>query len=381
MLETEPLSDHSVKPTTKRISSRTLESLYEPSESEHALPRSEVSWPNIAIAIFGVLLPAVTVTAVFYNGMHAAVGVLLRHPIETLLQFALVAIIPIGNLLVLHLTAKKSYKHCARTGMINGLATGAATAVLIACFVALILHYPCAQGDSSDYYMGEGNMQTVSVIALFSIFASLVLAFRLRNFWETDAARLRQTIYSVLGVVLAFVTVGATELRPTVVRLAEQNAINGNPEQIKEGLLLLRRMDVKKDLTMDIADVTTGGLSGMFLRTAPQDRLRLFFLATGKVYDDDKGGIQSVSNMSDAYLGSHVVGSKLPGLSLVRSELSGAVNGQSVVADLDWTYVFKNASAESREVRGRNAVARRCSGVGCDLMAKRPAAQQHHRFD
>ncbi len=124
----------------------------------------------------------------------------------------------------------------------------------------------------------------------------------------------------------------------------------------KDSLNLLRRLDCEKDLNMDIADIRTGGLSAIFLSIPPSERRQIYFAVTGKPYNDNKGGVETISNMPDSYLGYHVVGNSIPGLSLVRSELSGTVNGQSLTSSLDWTYVFRNNTSNLQEARAELAL-------------------------
>jgi len=103
-----------------------------------------------------------------------------------------------------------------------------------------------------------------------------------------------------------------------MIKMAEQAAVSGSEPDKKQSLSLLRRLNCEKDLNMDIASPTTGGLAGLFLQVAPDDSRQLYFAVTGKPYNDNKGGAETISYMPDSYLGHHVVGTVIPGLSLKR---------------------------------------------------------------
>jgi hypothetical protein len=158
---------------------------------------------------------------------------------------------------------------------------------------------------------------------------------------------MRQLLYSGMGVLLSLIAVGASESRFIALRLAEQAAVNGGPSKA-DALSLMRSLGCEKDLTMDIGASQSGGLSGLFLPIDAGVRRELFFEATGRPFTE-RAELVKLSTMPDRYLGTHVVGDLVPGLSLARSEISGAVNAKNLTSNLDWTFVFKNTAYNDLE--------------------------------
>jgi hypothetical protein len=305
--------------------------------------------------VFGVMLPTLALAGAGYFGFMPACGLFLRHPIETLVQFGLAICIPLGNYVAWKRITTRNYRNSTRVGIFNGLSIGGAALVTAACAAVQMVSDPAAL----DKYSPSGHMldfQITGLIAFLSFLVSLYLAFELKGTWETQSARIRQSLYSVLGIVISVFALAGSEVRPTIIRMAEQAEVSGTNQDKKDSLSLLRKLDCEKDLNMDVADIRTGGLSAMLLSIPPEERRQIYFAATGKPYNDNKGGVETISNLPDSYLGYHVVGNSIPGLSLVRSELSGTVNGQSLTSSLDWTCVFKNITANLQEARAELAL-------------------------
>ncbi|HEY9776840.1 MAG TPA: hypothetical protein V6C81_23960 [Planktothrix sp.] len=303
-----------------------------------------VGWDATPIVCMGVIFPGLTLLALAGTLPEETCGAFLRHPIESIVQFALAVCIPMGNFIAWKRVRLQQCKNAAGTGILNGIAFGGAMLGMVGALAGLLLGYPLA----SDHAAG---FQWVGFVALFSALVSIYLMMQLRGSWETSSARNRQTLYSLFGVFLALFGVAISEGRPTIIRIAEGKAINGTAEEKDGAIDLLRQLNCEKDLRMDIADVRSGGLSGLFLPIDSTMAKDLYFEAVGTPYHDNKGGASSVMDMPDSYLGSHVVGTVIPELSVARSEISGSVNADTLSSSLDWTMVLKNSGWQDREAR------------------------------
>ncbi|MBS2008091.1 MAG: hypothetical protein JST01_13675, partial [Cyanobacteria bacterium SZAS TMP-1] len=90
---------------------------------------------------------------------------------------------------------------------------------------------------------------------------------------------------------------------------------------------------------------------------------QLYFNLTARPYEsiadlgaDDGTGDQVFSNSYDQFLASQVIGEVVPGLSLKRSQIRGAINSRTLTSNLEWTFVLKNKGATYSEARAEIAL-------------------------
>jgi len=290
------------------------------------------------------------------------VEMLLRHPLETLLQYALVAVIPIGNYLVWNRLRQKNFANVIRIGLLSGLTVGTPLLISAICLIASFTGIQSQDGTCIDH---PTTLSCCGAIAAVSLFASLYLMRKLCRSWETQGARNSQLVYSLAGIFLSLCVVGASEGRQTVLKLAERAAMTEDTAQRASALSILHAplLDSATELKRDIADPRSGGLSGMLLGINPDASKQLYFNMTASPYesiadiDTDTGAGDPVfSHSYDKFLANQVIGDVLSGLSLKRSQLRGAINSSSLTSNLEWTFVLKNKSNNYCEARAEIAL-------------------------
>ncbi len=303
----------------------------------------------IAVMTLGVILPSLFLI-LFCGVCHERICMLLiKHPVETLCEIVLALCVPVGNFSVWSAICRNDMRFAMRRGLQNGLSIGASF-IFVAVSVAAI-----CMGRVNIYWLQEihsfaTGFAVIALTFLASMAASIYLAYELREQREFKSAKLRTTIYSGLGVVLAVFGFLGSEAKSMYMRVAEHMAFAGNSrdEQVN-GLKMLRGLNPEQDMRLECADPRTVGLPGLFIPINTSTQQQLYFAAFGKPFRDDRSA--DLSGFSNDYLHRHVVGAMIPELSLVRSGMDGAVNPDSLSSTVSWTFVFKNTAYEDKEAR------------------------------
>lgn len=333
-----------------------------PEESDSSALQKQLNATDIAILITGTALPGASIAMVALTNLVMGTEMVLRHPLETLLQYALVLTIPVGNYVVWSRLKQRNLGNVLRTGLLNGLAVGASSLVLVGSIAACALGYPAIDNYSINH---QNEYAICAMLSFCALAASLKLMQMLRLIWETDGARSSQLLYSLAGVLLSLLVVGGSEARQVAVRLNEKAALSEEPEKRAAALenLRLPLLDSAQELKRDIAAPRTGGLSGLFLGLNDVSSRQLYFALTAQPYEaitdlavDDQSNDMLTSSSYDAFLARQVVGDSIKGFSLKRSQLSGLINARSLTANLDWTFVLKNGSNAAQEARAEIAL-------------------------
>lgn len=326
-----------------------------PEESDSSALHKQLNATDIAILITGTALPGAAIAMVALNNLVMGTEMVLRHPLETLLQYAIVLTIPVGDYVVWSRLKHRKLGNALRTGILNGLAVGACSLVLAGSIAACALGYPAIDNYSISH---QSEYAICAMLAFCALAANLKMMQMLRLIWETDGARKSQLIYSMAGVLLSLLVVGGSEARQVAVRINEKAALSEDPEKRAEALENLRLpfLDSAQELKRDIAAPRTGGLSGLFLGLNDASSRQLYFALTAQPYEaitdlaiDDQSNDMLTSTSYDNFLARQVVGDSIKGFSLKRSQLSGLINARSLTANLDWTFVLKNGSNAAQE--------------------------------
>lgn len=306
---------------------------------------------GLTIMFAGVVLPLFAIVTTAILNMEAIWHMALRHPLETLVQAALVAAIPLGNNLVWIALVKNDGRNPGRMGLISGVTAGMSLLIFGISIAAVILKYPTA-----DVFQVEHPFAFVGIAAvtILSAAVSLVLCERLRRSKGTRRAQSLSAIFSLFGVLLTLTGIGISEAHSAFVRYAELLAVSESPSQRETGLTMLRVLNPEYSLRLECTDPRTAGLAGLFFPIDSVSQKQVYFAVTGKPFHDDKTA--DVAVMTDDYLKRHVVGSPVAGLSLVRSALTGDVNSHTLSSTFNWTFVFKNKSFNDQEARAELAL-------------------------
>jgi hypothetical protein len=352
-----------------QLETRAPESTLEPDITQSCTadpdqPQKKSIWSDAegyVVMGFGVILPGTTLALMAGNGCHAGAEMIMRHPIETIVQLVLAGSIPFGNFVVWRRLCDRNYRNAAGIGALNGMCIGSSLLAAIACLAAYIMKYPLIEEGTAISH--ELDATICGLVALGALCAAIHLSVKSRNIWETNGAKIRQMVYALFGMALSFVAITGSEGRQAAVRFAEQAAVNETGAKKADALSMLQMLDSEREIRMDINDARSGGLSGMFLRLDPSARRQLYFAVAAKPYEalselagaDDANAM--ITNSSyDKYLASNVVGEVLPGFSLARSQISGTVNAKALTSEIDWTMVLKNKTYLEQEARAEFAL-------------------------
>ena len=317
---------------------------FDPPPEDHVPAAKTSVWKSqegVTIMIAGVFLPACLMAVSSVVCAERIVRVIFKHPVETLVEIALLLLIPIANYLAWSALCRKDSRHPVVLGLVNGLATMTAMVAAIVAASSTFFGYPPA-------------FLFLTVIAGASCATSCYLTIKMRESAMTQLSRNRKLLYTISGCALSVLALAACEAKGTAVRFGEYLALSSSARDHKAGLTWLHNLDCEQDLRMQCADDRAAGIPGLYFRIDPAKERELYFTVIGKPYGNSL--TDSVYAMSDEYLSRHIVGSKVDGLSLVRSAITGTISPQSLSSTMDWTFVFKNATFNDQEARAEIAV-------------------------
>lgn len=324
---------------------------FETLEDFHLAPPSAEgvwgTWLGIALMAFGVISPSMLLLSAGFACSDRIALLILKHPIETLLECALVVMVPLANYLTWAALCRKDMRSFKRVGIINGMAVGTSFTIAMIASAAVILHYPAI--DENTGLPHYGVFTTIAAVSWGACLVAGFLADALRRTREIRKSRMTAMLYAVFGVMISIVTFAASEAQSICLRIAEHMAISESPGEREQGLSVLRTWNPERDLNMECADARSAGIPGLFLRIDPITQRKLYFAVTGKPYRDDKS--TNFSSMPDDYLRKHVVGAPVDGLSLKFLGIAGSVNPETLSSTQYWTFVFKNKTYNNQEAR------------------------------
>jgi len=301
----------------------------------------------IGVMTLGVMLPALLLAAAAVTCYDRVTMMLLKHPLETIIEIALAALVPCANFVVWRALTRDDRRFAKRRGIMNGMAIGASAVIAAVTWAAVILHYPSVDQSSGNPH--SGAFTSIAVIASLAAAASVYIANLMRLSRELRSSQVRTVLYSLIGVLFSTLLFIGAEAKSAAIRVAEYMSTSESAQERKSGLDFLRQLNPERDLMMECADVRTAGIPGLFIRIEPTTQRQLYFAVTGKPFRDDKSS--NFSSMPDDYLQKHVVGAPISGLSLVRSAMTGVVNPSTLSATINWTFVFKNRTYNKQEAR------------------------------
>jgi len=330
--------------------------------------------PSIWIITLGVVLPALMLVSALVTNHLQLTLLLLKHPIESVCEFALLMLVPIANFNTWNSLLKNNFKSPIKRGLLNGMAITTSAMVFLVSVAAVILRYPTHSLDGTRHGVAVG---IISIVFLLSCVVSVYLASWVAESRTTKSSRKKAIAYVVSGAVLSFVLLLAAEAKPTILRAAEFLAVSELDEDDtwkNRGYQALHFLNPERELTMECANQKSIGISGMFLQIDNVSLRQLYFQITGKPFREDNS--LNFATMPDDYLSKHVVGLPVEGLSLHRSELYGHVNANSASSTFYWTYVFKNRTFEGQEVRAEIGLPEGACVSGMSIWQKDGVAQQ-----
>jgi hypothetical protein len=337
------IDQESAQPNSGRRPDAFYDSFASPFQDKGLFSNAE----GMGVMSLGVLLPGMLLAAATAACFDRLTLMILKHPVETLIEVALAVMIPVANYVVWKSLSRDDRRFAKRRGIMNGMAIGTSSIIAAIGWAAVILHYPAIDESSGNPH--PGAFTSIAIIATLAAATAVYLANSLRVSRELRSSQLRTVAYSALGLIFSTLLFVGSEARSVCIRVAEYMSTSESAAERKSGLDFLRQINPERDLMMECADVRTAGIPGLFIRIEPTTQRQLYFSVTGKPFRDDKSS--NFSSMPDEYLQKHVVGAPVTGLSLIRSAMTGVVNPTTLSATVNWTFVFKNRTYQKQEAR------------------------------
>lgn len=304
-------------------------------------------WEGLGVVLLGVLAPAALALLTCTIAAKRITLVTINHPLETILEFALVAAIPLINWRLFRSIRRGDMRFPALQGLASGLAIGAG--LLVAAVSSAGLLFASNEFQRAIGHTFDTGFMGIAMVGVFSALTGIYLVNKVRLSRDFAQSRRQVLVYPAIGVLLAALCLFASETRSFCVRLAEKKAASSIAREHREGMGMLRQLNPIRDLKLEASDARAGGLAGLFIPIKQTTQHRLYFALGGRplIAQNDT----NMSAMPDDYISKHAVGSKIEGLSLLRSTLNAIMHPDTLSSTINWTYVFKNETTEAQEIR------------------------------
>lgn len=311
------------------------------------------STATVFIAIFGVLLPALTLVIELSTSMCAAT---FFDPLPSWINVALIALVPLANGLAIASLRRPGRPAWRTTGWLNGLA------ITVGAFYALVFALLTPLALVAVLFFGLGFLP---LSPLTSFVCALALRRRLRRAATADGLPPPAAVWKTLAAAVVLLGLAAA---PRIITLTGiQWAASDDAALRARGLRLLRDHGNEEELLRASyirrqmqADPWVWAFR---LGTEPVslERVReIYYRVTGRPFNAVKppplrgrrGAIFDEAEWDFAQ-GGETVAARVRGLSLAQSRLDGRIEADAGTAYLEWTMVFRNDSPQQREARAQ----------------------------
>lgn len=300
-------------------------------------------WGTVLHALFGVLLPLVTLGVELYSGMCADA---FFDPLPTPVHILLVAAVPAANALALVVLHRRAV-HLLRAQLwLNGAALGVA-------FLYALLFLPLMPLAVIGLMIGIGALPLSPVLSLLS--AVLLRRKLLRTGWPLPAIRWWP------AALAAIVLLVAAELPHSLTRFWMHLAVNASPEGQVRAVQLLRKVGSEEALLeLCYEEGRRYSVLGFLLTQQMPLRVdearRVYYQVTGRTFNADARPKGQRGHMRrgwgwDEDRASDRVGGRVPGLSLSSSTLEGSVDADAALGYLEWTMELATTEPGQHEAR------------------------------
>jgi len=307
------------------------------------------SWTGLSVMAVGVVIPCALMLMTVGSLPKRLTLVVLNHPLEALAEILLTASIPIANYIVWSAICKNNLKFSLARGISLGAAAGSSLMIAAICMAAI---FAGQQDLNPELGMGfNAGLSWLALLFAASAAVSVFLANKVRLTRDFARSRMQVLIFTIIGALLSVFTYISAEARPFAIRIAEREATSKKPEERMVGMEKLRSLYPERELLMECSDSRAAGLPGLFIPLKASAQHELYFALTGKPFSFKDITNTDLTMMPDEYLSLHVVGDKVPGLSMLRSYMTGILHSDTLSSTIDWTFVFKNETSRDQEVR------------------------------
>lgn len=320
------------------------------------------------IALFGIVLPAVSITVELVNGMCAET---FFDPIPTLAHVLLVWFVPLANLVGLIAWLRTATKWRSLLLWSNGVVLGIA-------FVYSLIFLPLT--PLAIFALLIFGLGLLPLTPLCSLFAAIALRVQLVRMAAAQPVALTpraavaspSSLRSLLGgAAVGILLLIALESRIALTRFAAEMVVSGSPQRVALGVSLLRQFGSRDELLrMCYAENQRGRGFAFSARGTPmlvghlfddlssEEAQKLFFRVTGLPYNalpPPRGAGRSRFDDFDfdPDIGGQVVAGRRKGLSLSSSRVDAQIHSSAALAYTEWTMVFQNDHQLQREARAQ----------------------------
>ena len=304
---------------------------------------------GVAVMLFGVVFPALVCLGACASVPKRLTLIMLEHPVETIAELALLLLVPLTNYALWSAFRRDDMRLSLKRGLSLGSAMCTSFIISGVTFAALMQN----NGQMMQSEIGTTFEAGFTWLAALSCLAGCATAYILfRHLKARDFVQSRRLIlaYTAIGAILSAFTLVGAEAKSWYVRMSERMAVSNHATERAEGLAQLKSFYSERELRMECTDSRAAGLCGLFYPIKADAQKELYFRLTGKPFSfHDQNN--DLSTMPDDYVSHHAVGDMVPGLSMVRSEMSAAVHPQTLTSSIDWTFVYRNESYGSQEAR------------------------------
>lgn len=303
---------------------------------------------GVFVITLGAILPGLSLLA---YGVYALSTVQQPNFAEEFAKLALLLVVPFFNFVVWSAVRKRYLVRPRLIGLMNGFAFGL-SAAWSAIWASTVLF------GMSNLSCKFGWMLLLCT-APFLLFAAFCLGLDLWNKTEANIRRVTAT-FSVLGVLLSFLFVFTPLARANYVQSLVTNARQASLEEQGKAISALRSVATDEDLRPSKFPLGGFALAELLIpnrgfESGSDVDKELYFKVTGKSYFASvlKG---KKSLVAEREIVNPVVGAKIPGLSLAKSQMAGNIDAATLTSSLDWTLTFHNSSPSMQEARCEIAI-------------------------
>ena len=311
--------------------------------------------PGPALAIFGVVLPTISIVVELCTRACARA---FFDPMPTWWHVLLVSSVPAANALVISQIRRGSRCHPRLLMAANAIAITVAAFYAVG-FVPLLL-----PGVVAVLFFGFGLLPMGPLFALVAaIFCRCRLASFLGKSRRTAGAQL-------LGFAAAIAFLGVLEFPNIAARIGLELADSQDPAVQTKGVRLLRSVGSEATMIRACYERPRKFTNLAAFLISPENPVRqqeariIFFRVTGKPFNSvppprlyhSAGRWNALDELAwdfDEGLGGATVAGRVRGLDRAGSRLDGRIHGQAGLAYLEWTFEFVNYSSRQREARAQ----------------------------
>lgn len=297
---------------------------------------------GVFVLTFGAILPGIGLLA---YAIYSLVATPKLNVLEEFGKLALLLVVPFFNFAVWSAVRKGYLVRPRLIGLMNGFTLG-----LSISWVAILLRLVFfVQGTPACKF----GWMLLLCLSPFLFFSGFCLSLDL---WQKTTANIRRitTTFSALGILLSLLFVLVPFAREFYVQSLIATARLSTVES--DGAVdTLRSMATVEDLKPSRYPVNGFALGALLipnrgLENGTDTDRDLFFKITGKSFFAADGKENESLTMAQE-APNPLIGYKIPGLSLAKSQLSGNIDATTLSSSVDWTLTFFNSTPMKQEAR------------------------------